>query len=46
MAINKKQKIKELRKAQEVVKGMEWTNGHLPPRWFRLEEEIKELLEE
>ena len=37
MAINKKQKIKELRKAQEVVKGMEW---------FRLEEEINELLEE
>ena len=35
--MNKKQKIKELKKEQEVVKGMEW---------FRLEEEIQELEEE
>ena len=33
----KKKTIKELRKEQEVTKGMEW---------FRLEEEIQELLEE
>ena len=33
----KKKTIEELRKEQEVTKGMEW---------FRLEEEIQELLEE
>ena len=33
----KKQRIEELRKQQEVTKGMEW---------YRLEEEIQELLDE
>ena len=35
--MKKKQRIEELRKHQEVTKGMEW---------FRLEEEIQELLED
>ena len=34
--MNKKQKIEELRREQSVVKGMEW---------YRLEEEIQELLD-
>ena len=36
--MNKKQKIKELRKEQDETKGA--------TDWFRLEEEIQELLEE